>query len=379
MILESINYQRKFKNNQWQMMSAKNEGTPVVLSNINLVVGKNASGKSNTISVVDTLADLLAGLHTPMDLVYDTASFDVKFRNIDDTYRYVVEFKNGTIIKEELYKNGEELINRKKGKIYYQSLNNYVDFKTDDDVLAVTRRDSIQHPYLNPLNEWGKQLRCYRFGTPMGKNVWVRDLSQIKDVDAKNTDRVVALYIQGRKKSTTFSNVIVNDMRRLNYDISKIEAMELKRDDMKERIGMAVSENGLKDYTDQIEMSSGMFRALSLVVQLEYAILLDEPSCILIDDIGEGLDYERSTELIKLVIEKAENSKVQIIMTTNDRFVMNNVPLKYWQVVARGEKGVCFYNQFNSQESFEDFKYTGLNNFDFFASKFYNKIIGKEK
>lgn len=379
MILESINYQRKFKNNQWQMMSAKNEGIPVVLSNINLVVGKNASGKSNTISVVDTLADLIAGLHTPMDLVYDTASFDVKFRNIDDTYKYVVEFKNGTIIKEELYKNGEELINRKKGKIYYQSLNNYVDFKTDDDVLAVTRRDSIQHPYLNPLNEWGKQLRCYRFGTPMGKNVWVRDLSQIKDVDAKDTDRVVALFIQGRKKSNTFSNAIVNDMRRLNYDISKIEANGLKRDDMKERIGMAVSENGLKDYTDQIEMSSGMFRALSLIVQLEYAILLDEPSCILIDDIGEGLDYERSTELIKLVIEKAENSKVQIIMTTNDRFVMNNVPLKYWQVVARGEKGVCFYNQFNSQESFEDFKYTGLNNFDFFASKFYNKIIGKEK
>ena len=205
MILESINYQRKFKNDQWQMMSAKNEGIPVVLSNINLVVGKNASGKSNTISVVDTLADLIAGLHTPMDLVYDTASFDVKFRNIDDTYKYVVEFKNGTIIKEELYKNGEELINRKKGKIYYQSLNNYVDFKTDDDVLAVTRRDSIQHPYLNPLNEWGKQLRCYRFGTPMGKNVWVRDLSQIKDVDAKDTDRVVALFIQGRKKSNTFS------------------------------------------------------------------------------------------------------------------------------------------------------------------------------
>lgn len=379
MILESIRYQRKFKNNQWLMMGALNEEAPVKLFTINLVVGKNASGKSNTISVVDMLADLVSGLHTPIELVYDTAFYDVVFRNGDDTYRYVLDFKDGVIKNEELYKNNEVLINRKKGIIYYQSLNKFVDFKTDDDVLAVTRRDSIQHPYLDPLYDWGKQLRCYRFGTPMGKNVWVRDISQIKDVDAKDTDRVVALFVQGKKKSANFSNVIVSDMRRLNYDISKIEALGLKRDDMKDRIGMAVNENGLKDYTDQMEMSSGMFRALSLIIQLEYAILLDKPSCILIDDIGEGLDYERSTELIKLVIEKAENSKVQIIMTSNDRFVMNNVPLKYWQVVARGERGVCFFNQINSEAPFEDFKYTGLNNFDFFASEFYKSIEGEEK
>lgn len=378
MILESIHYQRQFKNNQWQMMDALNCGVPVEFSKINLVVGKNASGKSNTITVVDTLADLVSGILAPKDLVYDTASYDVTFRNESDTYRYILEFKEGFIIKEELYKNTKLLIDRENGKIYYQSLNKFVDFKTDDDALVVTRRDSIQHPYLNPINDWGKQLRCYRFGTPMGKNVWVRDLSQIKDVDAKDTDRVLALYVEGEKKSSQFSNKIVEDMRRLNYKISKIDTLALKCDEMKDRIGMAVNEHGLKDYTDQMEMSSGMFRALSLIIQLEYAILLDEPSCILIDDIGEGLDYDRSTELIKLVIEKAEKSKAQIIMTTNDRFVMNNVPLKYWQVVVRGNEGVCFFNQHNSPEAFEGFKYTGLNNFDFFASKFYNNIIGSK-
>lgn len=376
MILESILYKRKFKNNQWQVMDALNSGVPVKLSKINLVVGKNASGKSNTISILDTLADLVSGIHSPMELVYDTASYDVTFCNTKDTYRYIIEFKEGLIKKEELYKNEELLIDRKKGKIYYQFLKKFVDFKTDEDLLAVTRRDSIQHPYLDPIHNWGKQLRCYRFGTPMGKNVWVRDLSQIKDVDAKDTDRVVALFVQGEKKSSQFLKTIMDDMHRLNYNISKIDALGLKRDDMKDRIGIAVNEQGLKDYTDQMEMSSGMFRALSLIIQIEYAILLDEPSCILIDDIGEGLDYDRSTELIKLVIEKAEMSKAQIIMTTNDRYVMNNVPLKYWQVVVRNKGGVCFYNQHNSPKAFDDFKYTGLNNFDFFASTFYNNIIG---
>jgi len=55
----------------------------------------------------------------------------------------------------------------------------------------------------------------------------------------------------------------------------------------------------------------------------------------LIDDIGEGLDYERSKKLIDLIIQKAKKYAVQLIMTTNDRFVINKTPLEYWLVIKR--------------------------------------------
>jgi hypothetical protein len=57
-------------------------------------------------------------------------------------------------------------------------------------------------------------------------------------------------------------------------------------------------------------------------------------------------------------------------MTTNDRFVMNQVPLEYWSVLVRKAGVVKLFNRLNSEKKFEDFKYLGLSNFDFFSSDF---------
>jgi hypothetical protein len=94
---------------------------------------------------------------------------------------------------------------------------------------------------------------------------------------------------------------------------------------------------------------------------------------ILIDDIGEGLDFDRSSRLIKLLIEIAEkNDNIQLIMSTNDRFVMNNVPLEYWQVIQRNGGECKVFNYQNSKGKFDEFEYTGLNNFDFLRTDFLN-------
>jgi len=51
---------------------------------------------------------------------------------------------------------------------------------------------------------------------------------------------------------------------------------------------------------------------------------------------------------------------------------MNKVPFKYWQLINR-KGGECnVYNYKNSKEIFDEFKFTGLNNFDFLATDFIN-------
>jgi hypothetical protein len=84
----------------------------------------------------------------------------------------------------------------------------------------------------------------------------------------------------------------------------------------------------------------------------------------------EGLDFARSDALIKTIISKAEKTQMQLLMASNDRFVMNGVPLKYWTVLDREGSIVHVYNESNSREVFESFKFTGLNNFDFLATDF---------
>lgn len=159
-------------------------------------------------------------------------------------------------------------------------------------------------------------------------------------------------------------------MNEIGYTLTDIKSSKLKNIAVN-AYGVSVKEEGLKDYTDQMEMSQGMFRSLSLIIQIEYSLLSNKPSCIMIDDIGEGLDYERSQSLIKLIIRKASCSHLQVIMTTNNRFVMNIIELRYWHVINRANDKSVFYNMQNSGRTFEDFMMTGLNNFDFFATQFY--------
>ncbi len=120
-------------------------------------------------------------------------------------------------------------------------------------------------------------------------------------------------------------------------------------------------------------MSQGMFRALTFFIQLTFACMSNYSLCVLFDDIGEGLDYDRARDFISIFIKKVNNSNMQFLMTTNDRNVMNKIPLKYWTVIDRKKDESIFYNYNNSKDIFEDFRYTGLNNFDFLATDFYKK------
>ena len=45
-------------------------------------------------------------------------------------------------------------------------------------------------------------------------------------------------------------------------------------------------------------------------------------------------------------------------MSTNDRFVMNAVDLKYWQIIERNGCNVKYFNIRNSPQIFEDFRFT---------------------
>ncbi|MBK9577500.1 MAG: hypothetical protein IPO40_10515 [Fibrobacteres bacterium] len=58
---------------------------------------------------------------------------------------------------------------------------------------------------------------------------------------------------------------------------------------------------------------------------------------------------------------------------------MNEIDLKYWQVVVREKQIVEFRNYENSTEIFNDFKFTGLNNFDFFMTEFYKNGLSEEE
>lgn len=377
MFLESIKYAEfERTRREWKLEE-------FALDNINLIVGKNATGKSRILNLIGNFANLLCGYRK---MVFLSGNYEVTFDNNGKKIGYVLKYERSKILSEKLTTDSKVYLNRtarSTGKIYYEKERRNLEFQIPVNELAVfARRDSIQHPFLDDLYSWGKSVKHYRFGTTLGQDrlavfAEAGDREREQAVDLKDTHGVVVIFRKGiAELKERFVDSIIKDMGTIGYDLQHISlakphGLVAHGAPIGRPIGLQAQESDLRAGTDQGSMSQGMFRALSLITQITYSQLTNTPSCILVDDIGEGLDYERASALIKLVVEKARGKSIQLIMATNDRFVMNSVPLEYWAVIDRTGGKCRIYNYRNSRKIFEDFKLTGLNNFDFFSSNYY--------
>jgi len=89
----------------------------------------------------------------------------------------LLHFENDKVIEEKfLIDNAVYLIRSINGEggIWAEELNQKIRFQTPpSEIAAFTRRDSIQHKFLEPLYTWAGSLRHYNFVSPLGKNNYV--------------------------------------------------------------------------------------------------------------------------------------------------------------------------------------------------------------
>jgi len=352
----------------------------LTLENVNLLVGKNATGKTNTIQKITWLGNMLAGIQP---VLLNSGNYYAEIADADDVYKYYLHLSSHKVLLEKLEINDDEKLTRSSdgiGEIYAEELKQKIKFQLpQNQLVAVSRRDTIQHPYLKKLSDWADGLRMYAFGTPLGKDTgFSTDNINLMTLDSRDPNLVAGLFAKGEQDfSSEFRNRIKKSMKEIGYELNNIGVAPNPNFILSVNNGIHVnmiyiSEKDNKAVLFQPDISQGMFRALSLIILVTYNTLKRLSTTILIDDVGEGLDFDRSTKLIKLLMELAANNNIQLIMSTNDRFVMNNVPLEYWQVIQRKGAECRIYNYQNSKDIFDEFVYTGLNNFDFLATDFLN-------
>lgn len=350
------------------------------VNDVNLIVGVNASGKSRALNVIAGLGRLLLN----SKITFLNGTYKAHFLTKDnEELVYYVQLKNGIVFKEELFLDGEKLINRIKdgsGVIKGVEINSKINFKIPTNELTALRRDDLQHPFLNFLFNWASNLRHFRFAKEEEKKTLAiidSDQRKIEEAKLRDTDRSIAIFEKGKKTyGDVFLKNIINDINEIGYSIDNIflgplESIQIDGPISSKVAGLIVKEADREGNTDQHSMSDGMFRALAIIIHFNYYLLTNLSGLVLIDDIGEGLDFERSTKLIKLLIQKSIDIGTQLIMSTNDKFVMNNTKLEYWQIIHREGGLVRMHNISNSAEIFDQFRYTGLNNFDFFSTEFF--------
>lgn len=351
----------------------------VSLGEINLVVGKNASGKTRTLNALSDLVSMLMGKGTSAT---GPVSYRMLFRNGKQEIRYQLEYDLESIHLERLYVDEELVLDRGeegKGSIKYEGTpgSMYLDFGIPHEQLACyAKRDRLQHPFVERIHDWALNMRRFDFSGELGKHRYaLKSTFEEKELDLTSTrNSLVPILSVATSRYSSFRERMLQDMEEIDYEVEDfgiIHYSEPYSKSSEDRYAVYVTEKDLEKQVTQRDISQGMFRAFSLLAQLNYHILTGRQGLVIIDDIGEGLDFKRASQLVQLLIKKARDSGIQLIMSTNDSFIMNAVDIRHWAVLQREGNKISLFNYENSKEIFEEFKYTGLNNFDFYASEFF--------
>lgn len=339
------------KRNDWIMDA-------IDLQTLNLIVGKNATGKSRVLQIPTIFAQMI----TQDEPVYD-GNWECTFLTRDHKKICYYLSKNATKRIEEQLRVDEQIVLERTGetaKLYSYAKMDFAKITPPDNKLVLhVRRDKAEYPFLEELVAWAEHTHALKFAQIHPTSFFGSAPIEKKTVTIEDIPALFEALPESSKQT------IMREFNTLGYALENVYAKSENYEDV-----LYVQEKGFKHELRQNLLSQGMFRAFTLIVFIQYLIEQNQAQTIIVDDLGEGLDYERATKLGKLLFEKLERHDIQLIASSNDSFLMDVVNIRYWNILRRSQNTLKVYNYANSKDKFENFEYSGLSNFDLFASDY---------
>lgn len=340
--------------------------SPLVFSDLqfnklNLVVGLNGSGKTRVIYIIRNFA----GSILQQKPIY-RVDWEFHFQgNNGKTIEYRLDYF-GDSINENLVYEGKSVLERKGSscKLWSFKEEKWIVINPPEDKLVIhVRRDSTEFPFFEDVVDWAERIQFFNFAS-IHPESFSKAMSDEENLEILSTRPVTSLW---NELTATQTKLVIEQFRSVGYPVEEVWLSDAKTPVYTFR------ESGMDTAIVQQNISQGTFRAFSLLVFINYLINKDEFCTVLLDDLCEGLDNLRSRKLGELLFSILEDSKIQFFATTNDSFLMEAVDIKYWNILKRDKKTVSSFNYSNSRELFDEFKMTGLDNFDLFTSNYLSK------
>ena len=281
------------------------------------------------------------------------------------SFEFRLSLDKGRVLHEQIVIDGEKKLDRQhsSAKIYSNTACEMQEIAPPNDYLVLhVRRDKNEFPFLESLVSWANGVHGLAFASASPILVEVPGIpSQLTSLNAVPSILEQLSELQLKK--------VLGQLRDMDYDIENASIGPAEGYSPSTKIVFLKERNTTVPFK-QYEISQGMFRAFSLLVILEFFRSSNKGGSILIDDLGEGLDSERCKKLAKLIFEERPGSKLQLIATSNDSFLVNSVPLSELTVCYRSNHSIKCLNYLNSKQKFDDWQKLGLNNFDLLSSNF---------
>lgn len=315
-----------------------------------LIVGPNASGKSTVLRCIRNFVRIVLG-YSKVDALSD-CQYELEFSNNIGIVTYTLHIQAGRVVKELLETSGTVRLvrNEKESRVGDETVN-----VPDTTLVLNARRDIVKYPDIEMVLTWVEKMSSFIFSNILSSNSTVSPF----------TTNQIDICIMWEKLNETQKAAVKQWMQELRYNIKTIDIAP-------NRIGeksLYVVEKDVQSPVIMGSMSNGMFRVLYLLVYLHY-VAGDTSGAVLIDDLGEGLDFFRSSSLGKKLFAFGHEHGVQMIVTSNDSFLVDTVDLSAWIILKRTGRVVSSFSAMTNPVEFARFRKLGLNNFDLIKTDF---------
>ena len=296
------------------------------------------------VNIINSLAAMLAG---KVERLWH-GNWDVTFSDEGKHLRYMLSTVGGNVVLEKVFVGRKPLLNRTRSEGRYVVNGTSNEFSPPETKLTnQVRRDKRDLPYLEKLTEWAESYRHFAF-SGVAPSLFITRAAG-SDRATENLAQIAELYdqisrIKGAKQD------ILQDLKSVGYNVKDLRVIsaQFAGASLPPQKLMQVKEAGIGFPILQSVISTGMLRAIAVIVALRYLELKVASGTIVIDDLGEGLDFERSSRLAELLFDRIEQHlNIQLIATTNDRFLTNAANLKYLTILERTKHVVTAYNYEN--------------------------------
>lgn len=332
----------------------------IEFKDINLIVGKNAAGKSRTLR---SMADVFMFMNNKINMQNRSFECSLEFQS-NKKYHYSFNLKEGKVVYEQLIVDEHHTLISRDG---HGSFLKGEGINPPEDVLILqSRRDTEAFPEFEEILNWTEHSTGFMFSNASASNTRESDNFLFKG------NLNFESFFEKLSKSQV--NEIIEKLKSMDYNVSTIENVDLPN----EFKIVFLYEEGIHRPLFTMTISNGMYRVIYLLFYIYYVANYQKASCLMIDDLGEGLDYSRSTKLTSILYDYCSEHGIQVIATSNDSFLLNQTKLDYWTVLSRIGSHVKNYSESNHPKLFRKFKFTGLNNFALLSSDFIDRFLQEE-
>lgn len=346
-------------------------------ADINLLVGKNATGKTRVIDSIVLFAMIISGWR-----IITAKKYKIK-ATFDNGLSVILDYSLDLIAHEKVSFNGETILSRNdQGEGWIARPGASDELKEGfclpaNQMAILTRRNLTKYLELESLHAWAASV--FSFSCLDGEILF----DNPKEPHLPCRHDATSLYKKGLESSgEDFAIAVLKDMAEIGYDLSEItlrhhpdypDDKNIKHlSSLDHRAYLEVTETNIQNPIRYPNLSQGMRKVLGLVIALN--VTLKNRSLICLDDVGVGLDWERSSLLSHLIARKLKAFGGCFLMSSTDRAVLNAIHIDKWHILRRKDSHCEFKTSLTHQDQIAKFLLTGLANFDLLKLNFFSNI-----